>query len=131
MTVLFPTITVKEILEYSCLCSWNEEKEHMQKKENPNKYMYSSKRGVSHFKDKCIHPFFFYLAPVTESMEIRLTFSCTHHQNNSCTWDYTVTQTLHNGLMHCCHVLGIQSTFKFSSALPLTVAIHNTVYVCL
>ena len=74
MTVLFPIITVKEILEYSCLYVLEmRKKEHMQKKENPNKYMYSSNRDVSHFKDRCTHHFFFHLAPVIESMEIRLT----------------------------------------------------------
>ena len=70
----------------------------MQKKENANKYMYSSNGGVGHFKDRCTHHFFFHLAPVIESMEIRLTFSCTYHQNNSCTRDYTQSQTLPNNL---------------------------------
>ena len=109
MTVLFPIITVKEILEYSCLYVLEMRKKNTcKRKKNPNKYMYSSNRDVSHFKDRCTHHFFFHLAPVIESMEIRLTFSCTYHQNNSCTRDYT------------------HKPFPITSLLP---CLWNTVYI--
>ena len=84
MTVLFPIITVREILEYSCLYVLEMRKKNTCKRKKVQISTCTQVMEVLVISKTCIHYFFFHLAQVTESMEIKLIFSCTYHQN-SCT----------------------------------------------